>query len=525
MGLAGDGGQGGTSCDHGRTLEPPTVNPSALQGLEATVSAPPDAGDVGGASNLEAFTPAGAEPSVESFSSATAAPTVRLFGNVRAETSVDTRFDSPRGASLAEDVADGRLRGTLGLDAKFGERLRVVLEGRALVWGATQRDFLRARGTFEAWLGDAYVDVYGKRADVRVGHQRIPLGANAALAPADVLNPRDLREGVLSAEPEDAVLPVFAVRAQGELGQVSWLLAYAPFFTPDRYALFGRDEALLQPALAPAFDDHRIDPSVQDVAPERWLETKRPPPFAGDVALRLASRGKVKVGASWAWVNEKVPRVVVDRELSLLGRSQANGQDPDPAAVTSLYNRLRAGETLLTGSYGRQHLFSLEGSALVGPGQLDVDVTYTPRQTFVDPDLNPLDKAALTWVVGFSQASDSPVVYGVQWLGMAVPDVAAREQLVLLEPATAVGAPRTAFLHLLVGHVARAVWEERLELSLRAAFEPIQLSWALAPRVTWQQVEGVKLWLAAEIYAGPRWSPLGYFSRNGKVLLGARWEL
>ena len=43
--------------------------------------------------------------------------------------------------------------------------------------------------------------------------------------------------------------------------------------------------------------------------------------------------------------------------------------------------------------------------------------------------------------------------------------------------------------------------------------------------VTWQGVEGLKVFLAAEFFEGTPWSPFGYFGRNDRVLLGARYEL
>lgn len=491
--------------------------------------------DAGAAMEIEGFEPAASPapsdagvaepPPVESFAAAPSAPTVRVYGSVWGHGSVDTRFDSPRGAPMAENVAEGRLKALVGLDAKLSERLRLVIEGRAQVRVATQRELDRAKGFFEPLLGDAYLDYYSPKVDLRFGNQRIPLGANAALAPADSLNPRDLRESILQGELEDTLLPVFALRAQGETGGFSWLAAYAPFFTPHRYFVFGQDEALLQPGLGPAFDNQRIDPSIEDFVQDRVLETKRPVPFAGDVALRLVRNGRVKVGGSWVWMNEKLPRVRIDPELGAVLSASAAGKPVNPAATVSVLNRFQAGETLYRGTYARTHLFSLEASALLGPGQLDVDVSYAPRQTFFDASFAPVDKGVVTWVVGYSQASDSPLVYSVNYLGMAVPDVAAKEQLIILEPATAVGGARTAFFHLFMGSVAYPVWKDRFELSLRAAFEPIQRSFALGPRVTYQGIDGLKLWLAAELYEGAAWSPFGYTSRNDKILIGARYEL
>lgn len=460
---------------------------------------------------------------LESFKSEPSGPTVRVYGWTSAYTAIDTRFDSPRGVPLAENVWEGRLRAVLGVDVKLNDHLRLVLEGRAQVRGATQRDFDRAKGFFEPMLGEAFLDIYTSKVDLRIGQQRIPLGANAALAPADALNPRDLRESL--ADVEDALLPVFAIRAQGEVGKLSWLAAYVPFFQPHRVFVFGQDEGLLQPAFGPSFDNTRVDPSVEDYLQDRVLETQRPVPFAGDVALRVFGTGRVKVGASWVWMNEKLSRVTIDPELASVLASQSSGRPVDQAAAVSVLNRFQAGETLYRGFYGRTHLFSAEASALLGPGQLDVDLTYSPRQTFYDANFAPVDKASVTLVASYSQASDSPFLYSISYLGMALPDIGANEQIILLEPATSVGAPHTAFFHLFIGLVGLTVWEKRLEFSLRGTFEPVQQSFSLAPRVTYQGVEGLKLYLTAEIFEGTPWSPFGYFGRNDRIIVGARYDL
>jgi hypothetical protein len=486
---------------------------------------PSDAGEAADAV-IEEFTPSAPAPSVESF--AVPAPggmTAHVYGHVEGWTSLDTRFDSPPGVDMAENVAELRLRAALGIDLKVNDYIRVVLEGRAQFRGVTQRDFGRTKGFFEPMLGDAYVDVYTKKVDIRVGNQRIALGANAGLAPADQLNPRDLRESFLSGQPEDALLPVFGIRAMGEIGKVSITAAYVPFFEPDRYFVFGQDEALIQPASEQTIQNTRIDPSIEDYIQNSILSTKRPVPFAGDIALRAVSTGDLKIGASWVWMNEKLPQVTLDSELSALMRQMQMGQSVDPALASSVLNRFQAGQQLYTGIYDRQHVFSLEGSRIIGPGQLDVDVAFSPRQTFFDASFAPISKAALTWVLGYTQASDSPLLYGVNYLGMAIPDVKAHEQIFLIEPATAVGADRIAWFHLFAGYVSYQFWHKRFEASLRAAFEVVQKSFAVAPSVTWLGVDGLRLWVAAEFYEGNPYSAFGYFGRNNKVLLGARWDL
>lgn len=499
----------------------------------AQVDGGSDAGEEAPAMQIEGFEPLAVADAglavapavvVEAMPSAPSGPTVELAGDVEGTTSLDTRFESPKGADLAENVWEGRLLAHLSADVKINEHLRAYIEGRGWLRSAFQRDFDRAKAWFDPELREAYVDLYTSKVDLRVGNQRIALGANPLGAPADILNPRDFRFGLFAA-PEDSAIPVFAVRAQGEVGKVQWLAAYVPFFVGHRFVLFGQDEALLQPALAPEAPYRRVDQSIEDSLQDKLLATKNPTPFLGDVAIRLRSSGKYKVGVSWVWANEKAPQVTVDGELGSLLAAQAAGKPTDPALFLSLQSRAAAGETLFTGRYLRQHVFSFEGSLLLGPVQLDADVSYSPRQTFVNEKGEPLNKQVVSGVLSVSRASEGDLFYAVTYLGMVVPDVLSAEQLILLEPATAVGASRTAFFHLFTGVVGYQLFDKKLELSMTAMFEPIQLSFALAPRVTWKPSEGWQLWLAAEFFEGPAYSALGYFGRNDKVTLGIRREL
>lgn len=478
---------------------------------------------------IESFEPVSpgviADTGVEQFEAPSSGPTVQVMGSVQGTVGVDTAWESPPNVDFAENVWDGQLRARLAVDVKITSALRLFVEGKAWMRAGSQRDGDRAKAYFEPMLGEAFVDLYTSRFDVRVGNQRIPMGANAALAPADALNPKDFRVGLMSLDPDDGVVPVFAIRARGEIGRVAWMAAYAPFFTPSRFVLFGQDEALLQPALAPALPTTRIDPTVEDVLQERLLETERPNAFAGDLALRVVSTGKIKVGASWAWINEKLPQVTIDGELQSLLSSQSSGRTVDPAVAVSVQNRLAANERLFVGEYMRQHVFSAEGSMLLGPGQLDIDLSYTPRQTFFDAEFAPINKSAVTWVVGYSTAEDSKLVWAVSYLGMAVPGVVGSEQILLLEPATAVGADRVAWFHLLVANVGYTFWQDRFVVELSGAFEPIQRSFTLAPRLTFRGVDKLRIWIGADIYEGSAYSPLGYFGRNDQIAVGARYEL
>jgi hypothetical protein len=444
----------------------------------------------------------------------------RVYGTLRTRAGVDTSFDSPRGDPLGENVFDLGARLTLGMDAELSAHVRAVVEGWAFWRGTAQRGLQRQKAVFEPELGEAYVDLYTPKVDVRLGNQVVAFGANPAFAPADQLNPRDLRESYLLSEWADGKLPNLAARARGTWGKVDWTAAYFPFFRPNRFTLTGQDEALLQPALG-LWVPLTPDPSIEDGLQPHLLETTRPNalPWNGDLGLRATTRAAAtRLGLSWIWIHEKTPTVELDPELAALVRARARGVEPEPSLWVSLQERAAAGQALWSGRYHRQHVLSAEAQRLVGGAQLDVDVSWSPAQTLLGSDLQPLRKQTFSAVVGLSQASESRFFYNLTWLALAVPELPSDGYLFLLEPATAAGAPRTVWFHALAAMASWRLLDERLTLSVRAAVEPVQRSWVLAPKVAWKGPGRVTAALGAELYGGRPWSPFGYYGRNDQVV-------
>jgi hypothetical protein len=276
--------------------------------------------------SIEEFAPSTEAPSLEELAPPSASgPTARVRGGLRLQVGVDTGFEPPRSDGLSEQVVDARGRAWLATDVKLSPSLRLLVEGRARWHGSAEQGLERGKATFEPTLGEAFIDLYTSRVDLRVGQQTLAFGANAAFAPTDVLNPRELRENVALAEPEDSKLPVFAARALGSLGPLTLTAAWVPFFTPHRYSVFGQDEALLQPGLGQGIP-FEVDASIEDALQPHLLETERPEalPYLGDVGLHVKSElSGVRVGGSWVWVNEKLPRVTLDPELEAVLRAGA----------------------------------------------------------------------------------------------------------------------------------------------------------------------------------------------------------
>lgn len=522
------------SADAGARMEieewsdaPAAVDAGARMEIEEWSDTPSSSGNSLTIESFESAPDAGpvAVAPVESFGAPEETPTAHAYGFVRLLGAIDTSFDSFRDDPLPENVAELRGRSHLGADVRISDSLRLKLEARAVYRGVTQRGWWRTKATFEPMVGESFVDLYTKKVDLRVGYQVVSFGANPLFAPADQLNPIDLTESLLLAEPEDVKLPNFAARANFDVGRVQVTAAYFPFFMPDRYNVYGQDEGFLQPDLGISVP-YRPNESIEDELQPHLLETQRPRafPWLGDVGVRATTKvNDVTVGASWVWAYEKVPLVTLDPELQRVLLDQSAGRPANEAASLSVQNRLQAGESLVNGSYPRDHVFSLEGSTLIRSAQVDADVSYFPARTFVDDRFNPLRLPLLSWVVGVSQAEDSDLLYNVTYIGMAIPGVEADTLLLILEPSTARGAARTAMLHGIIGAVGYRFFDRKLEATLRGALAYKGV--AIAPRVTYRFNDRVLGILEAEIYEGAKFSPFGYVDRNDQILAGVQVAL
>jgi hypothetical protein len=74
------------------------------------------------------------------------------------------------------------------------------------------------------------------------------------------------------------------------------------------------------------------------------------------------------------------------------------------------------------------------------------------------------------------------------------------------------------WFHLLSAKLGYELWDDRLEVSARGGFEPVQRSWALGPRIAWKGFARLTLAVGAELFGGPVLSPFGYFRRNDQVV-------
>ena len=466
------------------------------------------------------------------------APTVRAYGSLTSRAAVDTRFDSLPGDRFEENVFDLRERLTAGLDAQLSPKYRLLLEARARHRFVEKRagvdeTFLlfngrRQKAEFELDAGEAYLDYYSPRFDLRLGRQIFAWGANLAFAPADNLNPTDLRTASFTGDPSEAKLPVLAASIRGELGPLEGTLAWVPFFESSRYAVFGQDDALLQPALASIAPDLSplIDLSLEDRVQPFVAETQRPQGFltSGDLGARLTSKALgPKLGVSYLFTREKLPRVSLDPKVSQLINDVTRQRPVEESELRAILDRLRRGEKLSQGYFPRYQIIAAEASHLLGPVQLDLDVSFSPaRTTYNTFNLQPVFRPATTLVAGISDARGEELLASLTFVALIVPGVEQGTRLLFLDREGAEATRHTAMLTALIAAVGTVPQPHGLSGELRAVVELTNRSFALAPHLSWRFTDLVLAGLGGEFYAGPALSGLGYFKRNDAIFADVR---
>ena len=144
-----------------------------------------------------------------------------------------------------EDIFEAlsQARAELKWNLPSGDRvvLSVVGEHSAQVGEDVDAEWL-------SWVDDAYIDHKVGQTKLRIGNQVVRWGKLESTTLLDVLNPTDLRHGVLSPI-EDRRIAIPMLRARRDWGAIGVDAVFIPFFVPARQSFLGSDWSLFPPGL------------------------------------------------------------------------------------------------------------------------------------------------------------------------------------------------------------------------------------------------------------------------------------
>jgi hypothetical protein len=444
-----------------------------------------------------------------------------------------------------EDVFELLTRARLHLETRFKRWAKVRLAARLTHWVSCERPRgheVLWLGNGQAWrsraeveLGEAYVDLYLGPVDLRLGQQIVSWGLSELLNPNDVVNPRDLRQG-LAAFDDDQRLPVLAVRAAYHHRWLKVEAVWLPLFRPHRLDLYGSDFALLGPGSASALAqaEHHVErlvaPTLHPLAQPLLLATRRPADdlTGSSVGLRVsASRKGWDMALQYFFGWDRTPALSVDAQLYGLateGRLFVN----DTINLAALLP-LMEGRPLYHATFEHSHQVGVSLGKAFEHVAVKLEVSYQPDRGFLrtDPVPGPLGDDLLDLrVVHHTLVSALSVEYAwgsrllaqVQGVHLALLDRRRSDTRELL------GFLREPHVALLVALVRLQLLRQTLLITVAGAVDVLHGSFSLAPMVHYKITDHWRVGVGALVFEGDSDTLFGAWTRNDLVWAEARWS-
>jgi hypothetical protein len=299
----------------------------------------------------------------------------------------------------------------LRLRYSYKRLFETVLSG-LLDFGVFEKDAPAPQNTtrtaFDGALHEAYVGLYVRHFDLRVGQQRIAWGRADAFPINDVINARDLRNQFLI-EPDALHLPTPALRLDADFGFGYLQAVVAPFFIQDRFDLYGANWSVIQPGapapyralfgLASTLANDNLHDALQPL-----LGATDPPPAdfsATQAGLRLQFNLRhVDLGLSYHYGYDRTPRLRIDPGFAQTIAMTDFATAGLPGALMPYLAALQMGQRPIVSDYVRRHHAGLELGTTVGPVVLRAEAAYDSSMVFAGADLNGVVLPSVQAVVG-----------------------------------------------------------------------------------------------------------------------------
>ncbi len=453
---------------------------------------------------------------------------------------VDTATE-PRDVHLAELHLSARL----SLDQRFGSSTRLKVSGRFryVVFFPAAPTEPEPYTLAEAELGEAFAGVYFDGVDLEVGNLVFAWGANEGLAPADVLNPFDLRfglAGMLGGAQAKRAVPAVSLRTFHEV--LGLELVVLPLFVPNRVALFGYDFSVaaaggLLPAPVPDPRGLGFDQTGVDQVQPFLMHTRLPQPVPENWQFALRATvdlGDANVGLSAIDGFDPFPRQRIDPDLRRILVARLEGRSPPLDAALAAAEKLERGIALYEAWHARRRVVAADVEVPIASVTLRGDLGYSPGRTLYAVVRDASGARDLTWTVqpvlsgalGTEYFDVEGRTAGLVAYAFAALDVPGDRRLVGLEDTQAgfdaAEAGRTAALWGVMAYARAAFLDERLEVTVAGLWQEPGGGYLFAPSVTYAPADHHRLSLRAEVLGGGSSNLLGAFDHTDRI--GIEWR-
>ncbi len=467
---------------------------------------------------------------------------LRVSARLRTTAFLDPAFDRTD-LQIFEAWVEGRLE----LSATLSDAVELrVAPAFWLAYGLSESGDARTVG--DVLVPEAALTWRSGPARLRVGTLVFQWGASDLVGPSDVLNPYDLRRGLV-APPREVEIPQLAAELTLREGPWALALVVEPLYTGSRFFLSGWDTGLTRVITAQGVPLPNLEEIYRKNALDRvgdQLLSWNPPgasPADWTYAARLtADLEPLTLGASAVYGFEALPAVDLDPDLVRVTSAvfDAVGRGtPLPLGDLSFAESLgrvlagaEQGRALFSGTYPRRGLLGVDASLALDPIVLKLDVALSLSRSFYTQAFRPIRLPSVTGVLGVDYAYGTTVQLTIEAFAVGALDLPADTRLALFEPrpdAAATGsmtAAATAGRALWlpgVSALARVALAEGLTIETAALATATRGDFLLAPMLAWQLRDTQALRVGAIIVGGGRDGYGWTYAQDDRLLVQWTW--
>jgi len=407
----------------------------------------------------------------------------RLWNKFSADTKEDNAF---------EDLYQNHVQGQLDFTLRLSQAVEMKLGVGGDYYAYGREDNWSDDADFR--LFDAYVNLNGKWANLKLGNQIVRWGKADGFSPLDNLNPEDFRDGV-GGRREDRKLQIPMVNLEIFAAGFTLQGIYIPYFFESKYDIRETDWALLD-----HYEAQIGSVRVIEENPENTFEN-------GEGGARLSSTiGRVDYAFSYYYGLEDVGT------LDTLAVPQ--GFDPtfSDRVIRDLVQFANTTDQPIRLLHDRQQIVGFEFETTASVFGVRGDAAYTDRVSFITEQLQRVRKPVFQYVVGADYNGPASVYLNVQF-GQAFIDDFDDTILLAREWSSSVS-----------GTISKGFINDDFKLEFRWYYDFDGDGTLYNPRFIIDYWQNVTIELGAEIFNGTDVNALGFYRDNDQGYLRVEWR-
>lgn len=256
--------------------------------------------------------------------------------------------------------------------------------------GLLEFDVFDHRTAYQTTVREMYVGGIWDGFALRIGNQRIAWGKGDAISPNDVVNPRDLRDPLLT-DTELRRIPTFLVRADIESGAHALQLLFQPFFIPDGYDISGSNWSIIQPTTPESIRglfrliNGLFDPTLHDPAQKLFAQTTLPTNPSGGARYTYTGHN-FDVSLYYHFGYNTTPTVTINPQFAG-AIAMVDWRTATPTTLGPVLGLLDMGISPYSAAFTRRHHVGFDGVTTVGPIAVKIDAAYENKAVYYQPDI------------------------------------------------------------------------------------------------------------------------------------------